>query len=136
MGGPEGFEQVRQEHRDLRALLGTLDDAASRVLEHTAGALSELREAVRELDVTLRAHLVMEETALVPVLSAGAVDRMRREHIEQRTALVALSSEVEGDTKEPARLADDARWLVRGLLRDMQEEDAALDGLTAREGEG
>jgi iron-sulfur cluster repair protein YtfE (RIC family) len=136
MMAAQGFDRVREEHGELRVMLGALDEAAARVLAHTPGALSELRAAVRALDVSFRAHLVMEETALVPVLSAEAVERLRRDHGEQRAALVAISSEVEADLKEPARLADDARWLVRGLLRDMQEEDSALSELAAREGEG
>jgi len=137
MATTQGFEQVRQEHQELRRLLDALDDAASRVLAHTPGALTDLRAIVRVLDVSFRAHLMMEETALIPVLSAAAVDRLRREHAEQRAALVALSSDVETDLKEPTHLADDARWLVRGLLRDMHDEDAALSDLTARhQGEG
>jgi iron-sulfur cluster repair protein YtfE (RIC family) len=131
----DGLQRVRREHLDLRGLLGALDDAASRVVEQAPGAISELRAAVRVLDVSFRAHILMEETTLVPVLPEGAIDRLHREHAEQRAALLALASEVEADHGEPVRLADDARWLVRGLLRDMQEEDGALDGLVPREGE-
>ena len=127
----EGLDQVKQEHRDLRVLLTTLDEAAARVLAHTAGALTDLREAVRLLDVAFRAHLLMEEAQLVPALSPAALERLRTEHAEQRSTLLAIASEVDHDTHEPGRLADDARWLVDGLLRDMRDEDAALDGLVA-----
>jgi iron-sulfur cluster repair protein YtfE (RIC family) len=127
----EGLDRVKQEHRDLRALLTKLDEAATRVLGHAAGAVSELREAVRLLDVSFRAHLLMEEAQLVPTLSPGALERLRAEHAEQRAALSAIAGEVDHDTHEPSRLADDVRWLVDGLLRDMKDEDAALDGLAA-----
>ena len=134
----EAAARIRSDHRDLRALLVTFDEIARRVQDRSPGALSELRRAMRELDTVLRAHLVMEESALVPVLPAPAVARMHTEHAGQRAALLALTHDVELDARGPAELADDVRWLARGILRDMRDEDAALDHLAvnARVGQG
>ena len=126
----EDADRLRGEHRQLRVILGRLEESGARVLAELPGGLGDLREAVRELDVSLRAHLVTEETALVPLLSPAALARLHDEHTAQRAALAALSHEAELDTESPSHLADDALWLVRGLLSDMREEDAALDALS------
>ncbi len=126
----EDGDRLRREHRQLRVLLARLEESGARVLGEIPGGLGDLREAVRELDVSFRAHLLTEETALVPLLSPAALARLHEEHTAQRAALAAISYEAELDTKPPTRLADDALWLVRGLLRDMHDEDAALDALS------
>ena len=126
----ESKERVRREHLELRGLLAELDSAAGGVLTSAPGAITRLRAAVRALDTAFRAHLVMEESLLVPVLSTQAVLRLRADHSEQRAAIAALAGEIEADAKEPVLLADDVRWLVDGLLRDMGEEDRALEDLS------
>ena len=126
----ESTDRIRREHLELRALLSELDAAAGGVLAGAPGAIGRIRAAVRALDPIFRAHLVMEESLLVPVLSTQAVLRLRAEHSEQRAALAAIAGEVAADAKEPALIADDVRWLVDGLLRDMGREDRAIDEMS------
>ena len=122
---------IAGEHQALRALLGSLDDAARRVLAASPGGMTALREATRAVDTTFRAHLALEESLLVPILRGASLERMRREHRAQRVMLEAIVSEVEHDPRDPMQLAYDARWLVAALARDMDAEDAALANLGA-----
>jgi hemerythrin-like domain-containing protein len=123
---------ISGEHRTLRGLLESLDDAAARVLSSTPGGMTALREATRALDTSFRAHLAMEESVLAPLLRGRALDHMRREHRDQRSMLEAILNEVEHDPRDPMRLAHDARWLVVALARDMDVEDEILSRIARR----
>jgi hypothetical protein len=125
--GSEDRGRVLSQHRDLRAVLASLEDAARRVRASEPGAMSALRDGVRHLDTAFRAHLAFEESLLVPALPERALSRLRAEHGEQRTMLAALSSEVERDASDARLLAADALWLVGALLQDMRVEDQALE---------
>jgi hemerythrin-like domain-containing protein len=125
--GSEDRQRVLSQHRDLRAILASLEDAARRVRAFEPGGVSALRDGVRHLDTAFRAHLAFEESLLLPALSEHALSRLRAEHGEQRTMLAALSSEVERDASDAESLAADALWLVGALLKDMRAEDQALE---------
>jgi hypothetical protein len=111
----------------LRTLLAALDLAARRVLAADPAAMGALRDAMRTLDTIFRAHLTLEESILPPPIVA----RLNREHREQRSMLEAILAEVEHDTRDPMRVAEDARWLVAVLSRDMDAEDVAFARLSA-----
>jgi hypothetical protein len=125
--GVDDRERILSQHRDLRAILGALEDAAKRVRSFEPGAIMALRDGVRHLDTAFRAHLAFEESLLLPVLPERAVSRLRAEHHGQRSMLEALSSDVGRDGHEPTALAEDALWLVGALLEDMRAEDRALE---------
>jgi hypothetical protein len=123
---PSDRQRIVADHKELRALLSVVEDAAERVQAREPGAMTHLRIGVRDLDMAFRAHLTFEESVLFPILPVLTLTRLRAEHAQQRTMLTALTGDVEYDVREPTRLAEDAIWLTEALTADMNVEDHAL----------
>jgi hypothetical protein len=112
-----------------------LDSLERSLQEQTGGdppeASSHLADAIWRLFLILDDHLGMEERDLVPyVREAGgafAVEHLQQEHREQRTALLAMVNECDSRTRSGAELADDVRWLIESLRKDMDREDVEFE---------
>ena len=135
----ESFTEVRArvsaEHSLIKRDLASLAIAAKRVDDGEPGAALLLREALWTVYTRLVDHLMMEENHLVPLLeridSWGPyrVENMLEEHRQQRVVLDAIIDECECGTKDDEELADDAKWLVASLAKDIAAEERALDAI-------
>jgi hypothetical protein len=78
----------------------------------------------------------MEERDFVPILQGldawgcVRVERLQEEHRQQRTVMLALIGECEGNAKPVLELSDDVRWLASSLRKDMDHEEASLAALS------
>lgn len=127
--------RVRGDHARLRDLLDSLERALQEQNDaDPPEAASRLTDTIWKLFLILDDHLGMEERDLVPyVREAGgtvAVEHLQQEHREQRTALLAMVNECDAPTKSSAELADDARWLIGSLRKDMDREDVEFEKLS------
>jgi iron-sulfur cluster repair protein YtfE (RIC family) len=127
--------RVQAGHAGLRAMLDDLDrQLAARVAGSTEpSARVRLGDSVWNLFLALDEHLEMEERDLLPHLSeAGgrdAVERIRGEHHEQRTVLLAMVDKCDATTRPMEDVIDNVRSLVGSLRKDMDREDLELDKL-------
>jgi iron-sulfur cluster repair protein YtfE (RIC family) len=139
----ETFIEVRgrisAEHAIIKAELTNLAQAASRVFERDPGGPLALREALWTVYTRLVDHLAMEENHLLPLLekvdSWGPyrVENLLEDHRQQRIVLDAIIDECECGTKDDVELADDAKWLVDSISKDIVLEEKALDAIEASE---
>jgi DUF438 domain-containing protein len=127
---------VRADHARIRAKLDDVARAAGKDADGAeAGASKELTDAIWELFLIFDAHLAMEERDLVPLLVETGVwgpvpvERLHDEHRQQRTVLLAMVEECDAETRGSAVIADDARWLVASLRRDMDHEERVLEAI-------
>ena len=137
------FEKVRSlisaEHAVIKAELATLSEASARVLAGDTSAVLGMREALWTVYIRLVDHLAMEENHLLPLLETidswghYRVENLLEDHRQQRIVLDAIMDECECGTKDDEELADDARWLVDSLLRDIEAEEQALNRMESAE---
>lgn len=125
-------ERVLFEHRLLRAQLAELEQAANRVLAGKDAALVLRRLGLEMLDA-LETHMDNEERALVPTLEAidswgiVRVARLEEDHAHQRAVIAALRDDVDGSSnKLDAEIADEVRWFIGLLRKDMAREEREL----------
>jgi iron-sulfur cluster repair protein YtfE (RIC family) len=129
--------QVQAGHASLRIMLDDLDRQLSRSesssMEQSVRA--GLSDSVWSLFLALDEHLNMEEHDLLPHLrEAGgiaAIERIREEHHEQRTVLLAMVDKCEAAPTPTAKIVADVRSLVESLRKDMDREDLEIDRLAA-----
>jgi hypothetical protein len=125
--------RARLDHMRLRDLLDTLEGSLQGPNGSNESPTCSLTDAVWRLFLALDDHLHMEERDLVPYLretrGTAAVERLQQEHHGQRTALLAMVDECDKRTKSNADLADDARWLIESLRKDMDREDVEFERL-------
>lgn len=122
--------RVRSNHQRIRALLDEIVAVAG-----LAGDTLERRltNPIWRLFALFCNHIDFEENELVPLLrSTGQwgtirVEQLHEEHHSQRTVLLAMVDECDAKTKGAREIADDARWLVESLRKDMNHEDAELE---------
>ena len=128
---------VRADHVRIRAALDELTRLASTSAQEggeTHWSL-ELTGAIWGLFLLFDDHLAMEERDLVPLLERTGVwgkvqvERMQQEHRQQRTVLLATVDACDDNTKAPAVIANNARWLVESLRRDMDREEREFESI-------
>ena len=132
--------RVLSDHWRVRALLDEIDDVAAAMAgQRQARGANKLPEVVWRLFVLFDDHLALEERELTPFLveqgiwKAGRVEDLRREHKAQRTMLLALLGECDAKAKSDGELANDARWLIESLRKDVTHEDAEFESVRTRE---
>ncbi len=133
----EVHRRVSAEHAIIKEELAILDEAARLVLETNGDdqAALALRGALWNVYNRFVDHLAMEESHLAPLLrdldSWGPyrVENMLEEHREQRTVIDALIDECAGGTKSDVELADDTRWFVATITKDIEGEEVGLDAI-------
>jgi iron-sulfur cluster repair protein YtfE (RIC family) len=129
--------QVQAGHADLRLMLDDLDRqlSGSESSSTEQSVRAGLSDAVWSLFLALDAHLNMEEHDLLPHLreagGVAAIERIREEHHEQRTVLLAMVDKCEAATTPTAKIVADVRLLVESLRKDMDREDLEIDRLAA-----
>lgn len=122
---------ILTQHDELRESLAEAADLAAPAAR-SAQELEALRERARELFLHLVEHLAFEEhafpQALRDVIGWGSVlqARIEESHERQRRALSTALFALEPDALDAADLALIVRALATSLLRDIEEEDAAL----------
>ena len=60
-------------------------------------------------------------------------ENLIEDHRQQRIVLDAIMDECECGTKDDFELADDAKWLVTSLTKDIDAEEKALDAIEKNE---
>jgi hypothetical protein len=129
----QSFDRVRErilaEHAELRRLLHRLLVAARSIVALETMSEIELRGAITAVALKFDQHFWMEEKHLIPLLAAAQATLVVDEHRQQREIVFALLSEATAGVKCGAALADDARWLVDSLMKDIHDEDQFLLGL-------
>jgi hypothetical protein len=124
--------RIFSEHKMLRRLMVTLRQATVDAMAGGPAATAGMRAALGELAGAFERHLQFEERELISVLKgADAWGSMRAthladEHAAQRATLAALVEDVETGQRPLAELADEITWFVRGMLRDMVEEEGGM----------
>jgi hypothetical protein len=124
--------RIFSEHKMLRRLMVTLRAATVDAMGGGPVAIAGMRDAMGELAGAFERHLQFEERELVPVLkraqSWGPVraTHLADEHAAQRATLAALAEDVGSGRKPLDQVADEIAWFVRGMLRDMVEEEAGM----------
>lgn len=132
MNGLTIRNRVLEDHRRIRAMLIQIDTARRHLGHRAPDALEETRKQVRHLVAVFQHHLALEEQMLAPCVAQidawgpVRVERMLREHREQRLLLKAIASDIADDTRTSEELADELAWLVDTLLRDMEREEKDL----------
>ena len=126
--------RVLADHASLRHLLAILAALARELAAKRhgePGAEAQSKRVLAELCQTLLAHLDYEEAELAPLLRAASawgpmvVTHLLDEHSAQRATILAL--EEDADTgKTPAEFADEIGWFIRGIRRDMDDEEKLL----------
>jgi hemerythrin-like domain-containing protein len=128
-----GRERIRREHRELRRQLREIELLLARWDAGAEGAGVALRNGGLTLYQRLGRHIDMEESILVPALSAieGGEARARQlaaEHQEQRELLAFLRSRM-NSPRPTVLVVRELTSFVAYLREDMESEDHALDGL-------
>ncbi len=113
---------VLEEHGQIRRKLGKIEDLIQRK------DYSTLQNAFSELAHFFLKHIQTEEHILRPVLKDldawgdVRVDRMNKEHAEQRVVVGKLDEMVR--TKQPAEFVPEIQKFVVELYKDMSSEEA------------
>ena len=119
------------QHARIRELLrkaGTIADAA---LDGEAASSTAVADAVADIYSTMEAHLVFEESVLIPLFAAGAAggakrgEHLKDEHKRQREVLAAIHREACAQPQLPM-LAAKLAFLTEWLFADMDEEERWL----------
>lgn len=136
--------RILAEHAALKRLMAILahETARAQRLQRETGSqdgdgLLRIRDALRELHSAFELHLQHEEHELVPMLASAdawgpvRVTHVHDEHAAQRAMLSALTEDAGDGGKSLEEVADEVAWLLRVLLRDMQEEESKLVALVS-----
>lgn len=113
------------QHADLRSKLGDMLSVVARALHEDARSLGRIPALIEEARVAFEEHLVLEETAVLPLLRAHAGHHepaMRADHRRQRLLLSSLASEARRAPQVPL-LAVKLEFLVHWLLAGMRDEE-------------
>jgi hypothetical protein len=127
---------VRSDHECIRVKLRVVEGLLESVRQDDVCVTPALTNAILDLFRTLDDHLAMEERDFVPILEALdawgriRVERLQEEHRQQRTVMLALVGECEGNAKPVLEISDDVRWLATSLRKDMDHEEASLGALS------
>jgi len=132
--------RILEEHRMLRAMLGTLVPLARRFETGDPTDGDRLREAAMALYETFAAHLLHEESTLEPALRAQGKDgerlagRLAHEHREQRELLTYLTSRLQSNPRPTLLVAREVRNFAEYLESDMAYEESTLLSAAAHPG--
>jgi hypothetical protein len=119
-------ECIRAEHAEIRDRLAALEVlAVTEGPKDSASFSRELTDAVWNLFVAFDKHLGREELE-----GAESLSRLRDEHAQQRTVLLAMVNDCDARAKPRSVLAEDMSWLANSLRRDMTHEERELDALS------
>jgi hemerythrin-like domain-containing protein len=125
---------IRAEHAEIRDRLAALEVLANAEGPNAASYSRALTDTVWNLFLAFDKHLGREEKDLFPYVEelegAERLGRLREEHAQQRTVLLALVNDCDAKVKPQRDLADDVIWLVNSLRRDMTHEERELDALS------
>ena len=125
-------EQIFIDHRQLRGLLGEVDQQAFRVAQGAEEGVGMLRAVGVQLLRRFSEHLAREDRFFAPALRrAGPAGRERAErldadHREQRELLNYLLEKVRDPNRPGAVLAAEWRSFVELLLDDMAQEELTI----------
>lgn len=120
--------RMLKEHEELRALFHTIDALA----EAAATDLAPLCDRIRDLERSMHAHGVSQETLLVPALKAtdtwgpARFLALRHAHADRAEALSELARDATSKELDPPSIATRARTLTLLLRRDLDEEESSL----------
>ena len=123
---------VITDHAALRRLMTALAHETTHARQGAPDGMLRLRQALAALHDAFEAHLTYEERELVPLLADGdawgpvRMTHVHDEHVAQRASFVALIEDAADGGKPLAEVADEIGWLIRGLMRDMDEEESKL----------
>ena len=126
---------IHAEHAEIRDKLAALEALAVTEGPNDSASYSRaLTDAVWSLFLAFDKHLGREEVDLFPYVEelegAERLTRLREEHAQQRTALLAVINDCDAKTKSRRDLVEDVRWLANSLRGDMTREERELDALS------
>jgi hemerythrin-like domain-containing protein len=126
---------IRAEHAEIRNRLLALELlVATEDSDDSASYSRALTDAVWSLFLAFDKHLGREELELFPYVEelegAERLSRLREEHAQQRTVLLAMVNDCDAKTKPRSELVEDVIWLANSPRRDMAHEDRELDALS------
>jgi hypothetical protein len=124
-------DAILSRHDELRGIVAEAVDLADS--PGRAGRdLEALRASARRLYLTLEEVLTFEDQALPPalrdVIGWGAVlrEQIEEDHRRQREAIASALSALEPDSLSWSELASELRAFAGAILRDIENEEAAL----------
>jgi iron-sulfur cluster repair protein YtfE (RIC family) len=126
---------IRADHAEIRNRLAALEIlAVTEDLNDSSSHSRKLTDAVWSLFLAFDQHLGTEEVELFPYVEqlegAERLSRLREEHAQQRTVLLAMVNDCDAKTMLRKDRAEDVSWFANSLRRDMTSEERELDALS------
>lgn len=126
------LDRVLHDHKRLRIAVSEIEVLAKRVIDGADDQLESLLERGQALAATLATHMGWEDRYLAPALEdadAWGPERaalLAEDHREQRVVLTQLIEGLANRSESAVVLATDLLKFAHGLMRDMDEEEAAF----------
>lgn len=123
--------RIAEEIALLRSLTQTLI-AVAREAEADERRRVAIRDVLAQICAEVERHFQYEEEVVAPLMrevdSWGSVrvERMFKEHDEQRAVLVALAEDAEDGVRRVEELADEIVWFFRRFEEEMTAEEDRL----------
>jgi len=125
---------IRAEHAEIRDRLAALEVLATAEGPNAESYSRALTDTVWSLFLAFDKHLGHEEKDLFPYVEElegkERLNRLREEHAQQRTVLLAMVNDCDAKTKPRRELVDNVIWLANSLRRDMIHEEREIDSLS------
>jgi hemerythrin-like domain-containing protein len=123
--------EILADHDTLRAEIALIEGLLDAFAAGSSVATEALHTCAQTLYERFATHLALEERRLVPVLrelrGLESVERLARDHAEQRELLVYLMARLVPGAMGPRELvASDLRHFVEIVREDMAEEERVL----------
>ncbi|MBX3197871.1 MAG: hemerythrin domain-containing protein [Labilithrix sp.] len=124
-------QRISTDHALLRGLCRALI-AVARAAERDERHRPAIRDVLGHLCAEVDRHFEYEEEVIVPLLrevdawGPVRVERLYRDHAEQRSVLVALVEDAEDGMRNVEDLADEIVWFFQRFEQDMAAEEERL----------